>query len=205
MKCSIYSCERERTKRINCTTCEACYMRMKRNGSYYQKNIASNPTTFDINDSGCFVVNSIKPGNNGYLDTRIRGKRVSLHRYMYEECFGFIPEGMMVRHKCDNRQCINPEHLELGTHQDNMRDMVERGRSMKGKGSRMSKKNLTKEDVMKIKFLLGAGLKQGDIAKKFNIHKESVSFINRGKTWKNVTLTAEYLADQYFQGKCETN
>ena len=89
-----------------------------------------------IEKDGCFVCTSHKYSATGYPVIRSCGKLSTVARYIYEECFGFIPQGLLLRHKCDNRQCINPEHLELGTHYDNMHDMISRGRarhpSMKG-------------------------------------------------------------------------
>lgn len=59
-------------------------------------------------------------------NTNIRG-----NRYVYEWVNGKIPDGHVVRHKCDNPLCLNPDHLELGTPADNVRDMDERGRRYK--------------------------------------------------------------------------
>lgn len=66
---------------------------------------------------------------NGYGVIKRRGKTMKAHRMIYEECFGMIPEGMVVRHTCDNPPCVNPAHLLLGTPKDNMRDKMERGRA----------------------------------------------------------------------------
>ena len=51
------------------------------------------------------------------------------HRWIFTHENGHIPDGLVIRHKCDTPLCVNPDHMELGTQQDNIRDMMERGRS----------------------------------------------------------------------------
>jgi hypothetical protein len=69
------------------------------------------------------------PNNSGYHSTRYKGKRIGAHRAAWMEANNAeIPEGLHVMHSCDNRKCINPEHLSLGTRYDNMRDCAAKGR-----------------------------------------------------------------------------
>ena len=63
---------------------------------------------------------------DGYGQARFRGKSLYAHRFAYETWVGTIPTGMTVHHKCANRSCCNPEHLELATARDNMAEMFER-------------------------------------------------------------------------------
>mgnify|MGYP001118302010 CR=1 FL=1 len=96
--------------------------------------------TYEVDDRGCHVCTSHSHKSNGYPRCTRSGKKVRLNRAIYSELVGEIPEGMLVLHECDNPQCINPQHLKLGTHADNSRDMVERGRSTKGRKIDTSKK-----------------------------------------------------------------
>ena len=67
-----------------------------------------------------------KEYGTGYGQIYIQGKRWMTHRLSYILFHGDIPEGMLVRHKCDNKLCYNPDHLELGTASDNQKDRAER-------------------------------------------------------------------------------
>ena len=82
----------------------------------------------DINETGCYLCTSRFIDANGYCHVGVNGKSIYLHRYIYELNFGEIPKGLVVRHKCDNRNCINSEHLEVGTYKDNTQDMIKRNR-----------------------------------------------------------------------------
>lgn len=130
---------------------------------------------FYIDDNGCFICNSHVPNTQGYVQLEFRGSRVRAHRLVYQECFGEIPEGLMIRHKCDNPTCINPEHLETGTNQDNMNDMKERGRTAS---------RLTEEQVLDIRFNLKLSVQE--LSNKYGITVSSVRKIIFGETWKHV-------------------
>lgn len=144
---------------------------------------ASRPVEFSINENGCFIVTSHATYSTGYVVLSKHTERKALHRLVYEECFGEIPKGLVVRHKCDVRNCINPEHLEIGTQADNVRDTVERNRTLRGVDNPQSK--LDEEMVRKIKSMLSRGSRICEITKLLNINKSTVSNIKRG-AWKHI-------------------
>lgn len=77
--------------------------------------------------TGCVEWSGYTRGD-GYGSLRVNKKQVQAHRVAYELRHGPIASGLLVCHKCDNRRCINPEHLFLGTNQDNVNDMMAKGR-----------------------------------------------------------------------------
>jgi hypothetical protein len=68
----------------------------------------------------------------GYGRLRFNSEMYSAHRAAWVLENGAIPDGIMVMHRCDNRKCVRPDHLFLGTHADNMKDMTDKGRQAKG-------------------------------------------------------------------------
>lgn len=87
-------------------------------------------TKVDVRD-GCWSWRAAR-NPKGYGVFSCEGRTVSAHRFSYELYNGPIPSGMVVRHKCDNPPCVNPDHLELGTQADNERDKINRGRYRNG-------------------------------------------------------------------------
>lgn len=123
---------------------------------------------------------------HGYGHVRYEGKVVRAHRLAYAQAHGLTLEdiaGRIVRHACDNPACINPAHLVLGTHTDNMRDMAERGRNRQPKGIRNAKSKLSDADVIEIRRRAAAGETNKAIAKDYGIAPSQISRIHTRKTW----------------------
>ena len=105
------------------------------------------------------------------------------HRLVWAEHNGPIPKGMCIRHTCDNPPCININHLKIGTHKDNMRDMVARGRQRKGIDAGGSK--LTEQQVLEIRAL--QGVKSGvELGLEYGVNKNNIYYIWKRKIWKHI-------------------
>jgi hypothetical protein len=96
--------------------------------------------------------------------------------------FGEIPENMCVYHKCDNPSCVNPNHLFLGTHKQNMIDCMNKGRFPVGEKNGKSK--LKTADIIEIRKLYKNNVRQRDLCEIYNIDRARMSRIVNMKTWK---------------------
>ena len=122
---------------------------------------------------GCWRWSGAK-ATAGYGSFTFRTKRYSAHVVSFEIHKGRVPSGMCVRHTCDNPECTNPSHLEIGTHTDNMHDMIKRGRSL------TQKKCFSEQDISKMRDLFYArNLNQYEIADIFNTDQSYISRIVR--------------------------
>lgn len=115
----------------------------------------------------------------GYGSIRYHGKMVSAHRVAWEMSHGAIPSGAHVLHQCDNRKCVNPSHLFLGDHLDNMRDRDAKGRNGMAK--------LTAEQIVDIRHLYGStNATQEMLGEKYGVSQQCISDIVRGRRWGRI-------------------
>ncbi len=138
-------------------------------------------------DTRCQVFTG-RTDTHGYGQIKDKGRPVLVHRWVWEQNFGAIPEGLHVLHRCDNPACLNPEHLFLGTHGDNMKDKAKkkRGNVPSGAAHKRPMAKITAEQAGQIKELLRRGYRGCDIARDFNVTRNLVSEIKLGKTWAHI-------------------
>jgi hypothetical protein len=191
--CSIENCE---NKHYGKGFCQKHYNNNKRHGdplvgkSQTQsqnkagtKEYISENSEIDIN--GCWIWKRFKD-NKGYGMSGLKGKSIRAHRLSYLAFVGEIPNNLHVLHNCDNPTCVNPKHLFLGTHQDNMNDKVNKNRQA-------SKVN--KEEVDEIRTLYsaelaerakgsGIQLTQKELGERFRVGQTTIKDIVNNKRWK---------------------
>lgn len=124
--------------------------------------------------------------SDGYGMRSWHGKSVRAHRVAWMVMNGPIPDGLHVLHSCDNRRCVNVDHLRLGTHQENMRDRAARWRSRGGSlpGESNPNSKLTPRHVKSIRALATKGVSQREIARSYGVSQMTISKILRGETWR---------------------
>lgn len=113
----------------------------------------------------------------GYGCLRVNGKAHGAHRFAWERTYGDIPNGLQIMHTCHNTKCVNIQHMELGTNDENQ--------EMRAKAGRYQNR-LEPEDIQEMRRCYAAGELQRELAARFNLHQGCVSHIvNRGY-WKHV-------------------
>lgn len=134
-------------------------------------------------NSGCWLwERAISSSGYGHLRDPVSGKYPSAHRVSYERTHGPIGDDLFVLHRCDNRACVNPDHLFLGDLGDNNRDALAKGRHGRA-GSRSNGSRLTAETVRAIRQAEGSLEK---IAERYGTTRNNVWLIRRRDTWKHV-------------------
>ena len=130
---------------------------------------------------------------DGYAQVGYKDKTYKAGRLFYQLINGEIPrfnergQRLCVLHKCDNRKCINTEHLFLGTNMENTTDMISKNRMHKNKGEKIGTHKLTEKQVLEIRAMYSTKLdSQYQIAKMYDISAGNVSCIVNRKIWTHI-------------------
>jgi len=132
---------------------------------------------------GCWLWLGGRKGS-GYGVLTVDRRHVVASRFSWELHFGAVPEGRLVCHRCDNRLCVRPDHLFIGTEADNSADMLAKGRHRTARGEAAAAAKLTEQQVIEIRRRAADGQSQRRISKDFGINNGHVSKIVRGLVWK---------------------
>ena len=134
--------------------------------------------------TGCWLVTSHYLNACGYAVVCRNGKQVLAHRWAYEQANGPIPSDKCVCHSCDNPACVNPDHLWLGTHLENMKDRNQKGRARWPRGEEQYKAKLTEDQVIYIRSHME--ISQTQMARVMGVTQSHVSLIRLRKSWRHL-------------------
>lgn len=141
---------------------------------------------YSVSENGCWEWSGPKDRDGYGVFGHHRGKQLRAHRASYAVNVGAIPDRMMVCHKCDNRSCINPDHLFIGSPKENTLDMVNKGRKFLTKGALHGMAKLSDKDVSEIIQLRKSGLLLKEIAARYGVTFQHVSLITHRKSWRHL-------------------
>jgi hypothetical protein len=181
--CTICGSVVKSTKTITCSKrCSNLYKWKKVFGNYHEY-LKNKILKYSIKCliSGCWNWRKATT-SRGYGTFTYRSKKERANRVSYLVFKGFIPEGIFVCHTCDNPSCVNPDHLYLGTHQQNVDDKLKRNRQPRGEKINLAK--LKEKDIIKIRSSYENKEKtQQSLADEYNVSQTAISRIIHKKTW----------------------
>jgi predicted DNA binding CopG/RHH family protein len=116
------------------------------------------------------------------------GRKILAHRFSFETAYGQLPANGLVLHSCDNPACVNPKHLRLGSHRENVADMDERNRRVPPslKGNEIHNAKLTDDTVIAIRKAYLDGDQIEDICKTFGVPETSIRDYTSGRSWQHL-------------------
>ncbi len=191
--CSIGGCE---APHLAQGWCSAHYWRFRKHGNplasipLLPRSMSADERFYAHVDRGgdedCWLWKAYR-NSDGYGVMR-RGQRTEhAHRVAWEIASGPVPNGIHVLHHCDNPPCVNPAHLFLGTHQENMDDMYAKGRSYAREGEGNSRAVLSEADVLCIRNAHKNGsATTSDLARQYGVGLSTMSGVVRRITWKHI-------------------
>lgn len=124
------------------------------------------------NDKGCFICISHAQNPSKYYKIKRNGKCYDLHAWIYEQYHGRRKKGLVVRHTCNNKECINPDHLTLGTYSQNAIDSIDDERNF-----------ITEEIANKVREMIEEGYKQYEISEILKLKTSHISKIHNRIIW----------------------
>ena len=138
-------------------------------------------------DKGCWPYTGFRLDGYGMFIYRQQSRRA--HRFAYEVIYGPVSNQKYICHTCDNRACCNPLHLWLGTHAENQRDKLNKGRQSRGEKNHSK---LTEEQVIELRRIHSDGLGYRRLAKQYGCHVQTIRNIIQRKKWRHVPDASSY-------------
>ena len=196
MICSVEGCNRDVWVKSR-GWCQMHYARWNRHGDvsrghpseeerFFSRVDKDGPTIYEgLGPCWVWTGGKVSAGYGGFT-VYVDGEKTSVpsHRWSYVHHVGPIPAGLFLRHRCDNPPCVNPEHLEPGTQNDNVQDRQARGRTSRGTAHYAAK--LTEWDVRDIREIHRNGCSAAEIARGYKVGATAIERLLSGRTWSHV-------------------
>jgi len=138
-----------------------------------------------VNENGCWIwqKSTKRTGDGVRGQFWLNRKNLFAHRAAWLLFWGPIPDGLLICHECDVGICVNPDHLFLGTHKDNTKDMIQKGRANPRRGEECHYAKLTANDVIAIRRSKETGVA---LSKLYGVGEMEISRIKRNLRWRHI-------------------